>query len=284
METKICKKCGEEKILSDYYLKDKKMNRYDTTCKKCSYEKNKEYREKNKEQINQKSKEYNEKNKEIIKTKCKIYRENNKDKIKVGKKKYYENNKDKIKEYEYKNKETKSIYNKEYRDKNKDKMKKYNKDKYNKYKEEGKHYEYYFKNKEKILKNQKDNRRYNKEKVKEKDSLYRQKTKHIIIWRSVLRNTITRLGTSKEGHTVDILGYSAIELKNYIESLFSPYMSWENYGEWHIDHIKPVSSFGIDTPINIVSSLSNLQPMWATTREINGIIYEGNLNKGKKYE
>jgi hypothetical protein len=31
-----------------------------------------------------------------------------------------------------------------------------------------------------------------------------------------------------------------------------------------------------------VCALSNLQPMWSTTREINGIIYEGNLNKGKK--
>jgi len=59
-------------------------------------------------------------------------------------------------------------------------------------------------------------------------------------------------------------------------------MSWENHGEWHIDHIKPVSSFDKDTPMNIVNALSNLQPLWKTTREINGIIYEGNLNKGKK--
>ena len=35
-------------------------------------------------------------------------------------------------------------------------------------------------------------------------------------------------------------------------------------------------------PASIVNALSNLKPMWATTREIGGIIYEGNLNKGKK--
>jgi len=31
---------------------------------------------------------------------------------------------------------------------------------------------------------------------------------------------------------------------------------------------------------SIVNALSNLKPMWSTTREINGVIYEGNLNKG----
>jgi hypothetical protein len=59
-------------------------------------------------------------------------------------------------------------------------------------------------------------------------------------------------------------------------------MSWENYGEWHIDHIIPVSKFSKNKEASVVSALSNLKPMWATTREINGIIYEGNLNKGSK--
>ena len=56
-------------------------------------------------------------------------------------------------------------------------------------------------------------------------------------------------------------------------------MSWDNYGEWHIDHIKPLTLFDDNTPIHVVNALSNLQPLWATTREINGVIYEGNLNK-----
>jgi hypothetical protein len=58
-------------------------------------------------------------------------------------------------------------------------------------------------------------------------------------------------------------------------------MSWDNYGEWHIDHIKTVFSFDDKTPINTVNKLSNLRPLWATTREINGVIYEGNLNRPK---
>lgn len=56
-------------------------------------------------------------------------------------------------------------------------------------------------------------------------------------------------------------------------------MTWNNYGEWHIDHIKPVNSFESDTPQSVVNALSNLQPLWATTREINGVVYIGNLNK-----
>ena len=59
-------------------------------------------------------------------------------------------------------------------------------------------------------------------------------------------------------------------------------MTWENHGEWHIDHIRPVSDFHPDTPISEVCALTNLQPLWATEREINGVMYEGNLNKNAR--
>lgn len=111
----------------------------------------------------------------------------------------------------------------------------------------------------------------------------RREKPYIIAWRKVLSNSLNRLGKQKEGHTIDLLGYSALELKLHIESLFTEGMSWDNYGEWHIDHIKPIFTMDKDTPIEIVNSLSNLRPMWSTTREINGIIYEGNLNRPKSY-
>ena len=50
----------------------------------------------------------------------------------------------------------------------------------------------------------------------------------------------------------------------------------------HIDHVKPVSSFDKETPVNVVCSLENLQPLWSTTRVIDGVVYEGNLNKSNK--
>ncbi len=144
---------------------------------------------------------------------------------------------------------------------------------------------YYLSNKE--LENKRSNEwnKNNKALIKEYGNIwskeYFKKYPHLRAWRRILHNSLRKLGQSKEGHTIDLLGYSALELKNHITSLFTEGMSWENYGEWHIDHIKPIISFPKDIPMNIVNALSNLQPLWATTREINGIVYEGNLNKNK---
>jgi len=105
------------------------------------------------------------------------------------------------------------------------------------------------------------------------------KTSHIARWRTFLTNTLRRLNRNKKDTTIGLLGYSAIDLKNHLEGLFTEGMSWDNYGEWHIDHIIPLYSFDKETPICVVNALNNLQPLWATTRVINGILYEGNLNK-----
>jgi hypothetical protein len=113
---------------------------------------------------------------------------------------------------------------------------------------------------------------------------YDNKNPYINAWRKVLENCLNRMGRVKEGHTIDILGYSALELKNSVENMFTEGMTWDNYGEWHIDHIKLVRSFNNNTPPSIVNALSNLRPLWATTKEINGIIYEGNLNRKRYYD
>jgi len=76
-----------------------------------------------------------------------------------------------------------------------------------------------------------------------------------------------------------MLGYSADQLKSHIESLWTPGMTWDNYGEWHIDHIIQVHTFSKDTDVSIVNALSNLRPLWAISRTIDGVFYEGNLNR-----
>ena len=101
---------------------------------------------------------------------------------------------------------------------------------------------------------------------------FKKRSPHILAWRSILINSLKRMGKKKEDETIKLLGYSALELKEYIESLFVEGMSWDNYGEWHIDHIKPVSSYEQDTPVDVVNSLENLQPLWAFD----------NLSKGNK--
>jgi hypothetical protein len=67
-------------------------------------------------------------------------------------------------------------------------------------------------------------------------------------------------------------GCSAEELKAHLESLFTEGMSWDNYGEWHVDHIRPVSSFTAEEAMQI-NHYTNLQPLWA----------EDNLSKSDDY-
>jgi len=192
-----------------------------------------------------------------FKEKRKLYDENryteNREAILEHKKDYHIENREKILA-------DKKIYRKE----NKDSIKKYLDNYREEHREEMRDY----------VKNNPD--KNSKNQIK-----YRENNPHIIAWRSVLHSTIKRFGTIKEGHTIDILGYSALEFKISIESKFTTNMSWNNYGDWHIDHIKGVINFSSDSDIREVCSLNNLQPLWATTREIDGIIYEGNLNKSK---
>jgi hypothetical protein len=73
---------------------------------------------------------------------------------------------------------------------------------------------------------------------------------------------------SKNGRrTFELLGYSRRELLAHLEAQFAPGMSWDNYGEWHIDHAVPLSAFNYSTPDHIdfrrAWALGNLRPLWA---------------------
>lgn len=108
--------------------------------------------------------------------------------------------------------------------------------------------------------------------------------KHINAWRNSLRLCLRRLGKKKEAKTIDLLGYSAQEFKEHLESKWLPGMSWDNYGDWHIDHIRPLASFGSNDSIKVVHGLDNLQPLWAVTKEVDGVVYVGNLNKKGEWD
>lgn len=71
---------------------------------------------------------------------------------------------------------------------------------------------------------------------------------------------------------VEELGYTPRELKSHIGKQFEEGMSWENWGDWHIDHIYPVSMFPVSTDISVVNDLTNLRPLWASE----------NLSKGNR--
>ena len=61
------------------------------------------------------------------------------------------------------------------------------------------------------------------------------------------------------------IGCSRDELCDHLESLFIDGMSWENFSKWHIDHIRPLSSFDMLDPSerSRANHFSNLQPLWA---------------------
>lgn len=62
-----------------------------------------------------------------------------------------------------------------------------------------------------------------------------------------------------------LAGYSVEDLMKHIEPQFEIWMNWDNYGKWHIDHIRPIASFNYTTAENPEFkecwSLKNLQPM-----------------------
>ena len=61
------------------------------------------------------------------------------------------------------------------------------------------------------------------------------------------------------------LPYTNDDLVAHIERQFTSGMTWDNYGDWHIDHIVPVKWYvdnGV-TDLSSINALSNLQPLWA---------------------
>jgi len=64
--------------------------------------------------------------------------------------------------------------------------------------------------------------------------------------RQRIRNAIHRDGGT--GATLNLLGCTIGELRVHLEALFQKGMSWDNYRDWHIDHIKPCASFDLSDP------------------------------------
>ncbi|MDE3796955.1 hypothetical protein I7G59_06355 [Sinorhizobium meliloti] len=76
-----------------------------------------------------------------------------------------------------------------------------------------------------------------------------------------------RRGSKGGKRRFEILGYTVLDLMEHLEKRFLPGMTWDNYGEWHIDHIVPLAAHNYETPDDIdfkrAWALSNLQPLWA---------------------
>lgn len=132
-------------------------------------------------------------------------------------------------------------------------------------------------NREKIREQQKKYQEENKDRIKEHTKKNRNK---INAWRKqyfknnsnarIAHNLRCRMnkvlkGIRKSDSTVKLIDCSIENLIHYIAAQFSDGMSWDNYGKWHIDHIKPCSSFDLtdENQQKECFHYTNLQPLWA---------------------
>ncbi len=255
---KKCSKCNIEKESIDFYKKKTMKDGLRSECKECSklYQlENKDrikeykrlYHEENKYDINNKKRIGYSVNKELHSLKSKEYREKNKEVLSEKKKLYYETNKEEIltkrKEY-YESMTSDEDFRKVLRERSKINTKSYRD-----------------RNKEELSQRIKDK--------KKNDPLFRLSDSiRTLIWIS-----INKMGYRKNSKTSNILGCSFEEFKSYIESQFNDNMSWENYGEWHLDHKTPVSWAETEEQVYELNKYTNFQPLWEFD----------NLSKGNRY-
>ena len=118
--------------------------------------------------------------------------------------------------------------------------------------------EYYKKNKEATIKKTTEYQN-NRRKI---DPQYRLRRN----LRCRLYHALKNQKASKSDHTLELLGCSMGFLKGYLEAKFKEGMTWDNYGKWHVDHIRCVSDFDLSDKEEQKKCFhyTNLQPLWAS--------------------
>jgi hypothetical protein len=187
-------------------------------------------------------KEYQKKYKEEHKIQIKDYYQQHKEEMKKSSTEYYMSHKEEIKKYHKEHQKEDNNYSKEYYLKNKEKIAIH-------------HKEYYELNKNQIIQYQS---KYISNKIKNNVEF-----KILCNLRSRVRDAIK--GNNKSKKTVKLIGCSLEFLKVYLASKFTSGMTWNNYGKWHIDHIRPCASFDLSksSEQHRCFHYTNLQPLWA---------------------
>lgn len=88
--------------------------------------------------------------------------------------------------------------------------------------------------------------------------------------RNNIRKAILSRNYSKNSNAAKILGASWNEIYSYFESKFQPGMTWENHGEWHIDHVIPLASAKSQEELLKLNHYTNLQPLWGNENLLKG--------------
>ena len=82
------------------------------------------------------------------------------------------------------------------------------------------------------------------------------------------------LKRDKKDRSIEYLGCTIGEFMDHIESQFKEGMTWENHGEWHINHIIPIKYENPNLE-DVITRLhwTNTQPLWA----------DENMAKGNRF-
>lgn len=243
MEIKICTKCGKELPATTEYFYNRKDGRFNlhAWCIKCCKEYYKQQYEKKKDYVLKKRKKYLQS-----------------EKGKAHQKKYWGSESSKASKRKYKQSEKGKNTNREYlqSENGKEARKRYSEsEKYKTYQKEYSGSESGRKARKKFYKKNK-----------------------------LSCNMSTMIGQSLKGnkagrHWETLVPYTLEDLKQHLENLFQLKMSWNNYGEWHVDHKIPKSIFKFtsheDKEFQKCWALKNLQPLWAeeNQRKYNKLVW-----------
>jgi len=176
-------------------------------------------------------------NREQNARRCREYKKNNSEKVAKAKAEYYQRNKEHFQEYQKR-------YNEENKDKVKARQKRYSE-------------------REDVRARRRITSQIRKKARKQEDPAY--KMRELVSCR--IYQCLADGGHQKGGSVFQALPYTPQQLKEHIEAQFEDWMTWDNHGTWHIDHIYPQSRLPYDSlkhpNFQKCWALENLRPLCA---------------------
>jgi len=307
-----CKKCHETKAADAFYKKHRtckvcvkakgKQYRQDNKEALAAKAKTpeararaKQYRQDNKEALAAKRKQYTQDNKEAIAAKAKQYRQDNKEALTAKAKRHYEDNREellakrkryrqdnkealaaKAKQYRQDNKEAIAAKNKQYRQDNKQALAAKARAKAKTPEAKARAKQYYEDNKEAIAAKAKtpEARARNNAYMRSRNATPEGKLERAA--NNLHRQFFLGLLTGdRVARGEKLVGCSREQYRNHIASQLKRGMSYDNYGDWELDHIVPKRAFKGELGANlaVVYWYGNVQPLWKAE----------NISKGGKY-
>tara|TARA_R110000737_G_C14384127_1_gene451109 strand:+ start:173 stop:733 length:561 start_codon:yes stop_codon:yes gene_type:complete len=107
-----------------------------------------------------------------------------------------------------------------------------------------------------------DNResKIREQKRKEKDPVFKEK---LYLRQLIHQNTFKNNKWSKRSNIREILGLGNMEeWLTYLESKFKDGMTWDNYGDWQLDHIVELHTASTIEELYKLQHHTNIQPLW----------------------